>query len=172
MDSRVTFVIHIVAIVLAGAAIAVPASAQSRERIVQTEEIGGALPFEIPSMTMKGVVHPAAGRRLYIVTLALGEEAIEMDVNKFPLVTDGGTHEPIGAGAGENLIVPLDRVPVDQEVGQILPSDAIVSLTRRGSGVTIEAGPRGTIALLYELPATSSVRALKLPDGRELRISR
>ena len=60
---------------------------------------------------------------------------------------------------------------IDQEVGQILPSDAIVSLIRRAGGsVTIEAEARGTIAFLYELPQTAAVRSLTLPDGRELRL--
>jgi hypothetical protein len=59
-----------------------------------------------------------------------------------------------------------------REIGEILPSDAIVALTRRSStSVTLEAGPRATLALLYELPLASAVRSLRLPDGRELAIA-
>jgi hypothetical protein len=141
-------------------------------RVTASQEIGGAMPFEIPSLNLKGTVRPAADHRLYVVTLSLGGEPIETEVRLFRLVTSGGAHEPIGAGGGASLIIPLDRIPVDQELGQILPSDAIVSLIRRaGEPVTIEAEPRGTVAFLYELPLTAAVRALTLPDGRELRIT-
>jgi hypothetical protein len=162
------------ATLLAALLVTLPLSAQSSgARVRETEEIGGPMPFDIPSMTMKGVVRAAVDHRLYIVSVSLGEEPIETEVRKFALVTDTGVFEPIGAGGGANLIVPLDRVPVDQEVGQILPSNAIVSLTRRGNAaVTIEAGARETIALLYEVPSVASVRALRLPEGRELPISR
>jgi hypothetical protein len=63
-------------------------------------------------------------------------------------------------------------VPLGQEVGEILPSDAVLALTRTSTtSVTLEVGPRGTVAFLYELPTTATVRALRLPDGRELTIA-
>ena len=140
-------------------------------QVTASQDIAGAMPFEIPSLTLKGTVRPAADHRLFVVTLLLGDEPIETEVRRFRLVTSGGAYDPIGAGGGATLIIPLDRIPVDQEVGQILPSDAIVSLIRRaGDTVTIEAEARGTIAFLYELPQTAAVRSLTLPDGRELRI--
>ena len=114
-------------------------------------------------------MRPAIGNRLHIVTIALGDEPIEAEVRRFVLVTASGNYEPIGAGGGADLIVPLDRLPIGREVGEILPSDAIVALTRTsGTSVTIEADPRATLAFLYELPRTASVRSLRLPDGREL----
>jgi hypothetical protein len=140
-------------------------------QVTASQEIAGAMPFEIPSLTLKGDVRPAADHRLFVVTLLLGDEPIETEVRRFRLVTSGGAYDPIGAGGGATLIIPLDRIPVDQEVGQILPSDAIVSLIRRAGGsVTIEAEARGTIAFLYELPQTAAVRSLTLPDGRALRL--
>ena len=153
--------------------VAPPLSSQpASEQVTASQEIAGSLSFEIPSLHLKGTVRPPADHRLYVVTLSLGEEPTELEVRRFRLVTSGGAYDPIGAGGGATLIIPLDRIPVDQEVGQILPSDAIVSLIRRaGDRVTIEAEPRGTIALLYELPLTAAVRSLTLPDGRALRIT-
>ena len=102
--------------------------------------------------------------------MALGEESIDAEVERFVLVAgNGATYQPIGAGGRPDLIVPLDRIPLGREVGEILPSDAIISLVRRSvTSVGLEVGPRGTIAFLYELPAATAVRALRLPDGREL----
>ena len=141
-------------------------------QMTASHDAADALPFEIPSLRVKGTVRPATGNRLHIVSVTLGEEPLETDVRRFVLVTTTGTYEPIGAGGSAVLIIPLDRVPVDKEVGEILPSDAIVALTRRSStSVTLEAGPRATLAFLYELPLASSVRALRLPDGRELTVA-
>lgn len=141
-------------------------------QMVASQDVAGALPFAIPSLGMKGEVRPVFGSRLHIVTIALGEEPIEMEVSRFVLVAGDGTYAPIGAGGGADLIIPLDRLPIEREVGEILPSDAIVALTRRSStSVTLEAGPRATVAFLYELPLASSVRALRLPDGRDLTVA-
>ena len=47
----------------------------------------------------------------------------------------------------------------------------MIVLTRRSADrVALEAGPRSTVVFLYEVPLTASVRALRLPDGRELAI--
>ena len=140
--------------------------------LVSSHDVAGALVFEIPSLRVKGSVSPAAGHRLHLVSLALGEEPIEAEVRGFVLLATTGSYEPIGAGASDVLIIPLDRVPIGQEVGEILPSDAILALTRTSAtSVTLEVGPRGTVAFLYELPLAASVRALRLPGGRELPVA-
>jgi hypothetical protein len=153
--------------------LALPFSSQSfAAQVTDHREIVDALPFEIPSLRLKGSVRPAAGARLYAVTITLGEEPIETDVRRFVLVTSDGTYEPIGAGGRADIIIPLDRVPLGREVGEILPSDAVLALTRTSTtSVMLEVGPRGTVALLYELRTASTVRALRLPDGRELTLT-
>ena len=135
-----------------------------------SRDVVDPLPFEIPSLKVKGFVRPAAGMRLYVVALTLGEDGIDTEVRRFLLVARSGiTYQPIGAGGRPDLIMPLDRIPIGQEVGEILPSDAIVSLTRASAArVTLEVGPHGTVAFLYELPTEAFARALRLPDGREL----
>ena len=151
--------------------LAPPLSAQSSAaHVSSSREVGGPLPFAIPSLHVgPTALRAAPGRRLYVVMIELGEEPIETEVRRFLLVTSGGTLEPIGAGASGELIIPFDRLPDRQEVGVILPSDAIVALTRQSAtSVVLEVGPRGAVALLYELPEAASVRSLRLPGGREL----
>ena len=149
-----------------------PLSSQSfTVQLTASHDAADALPFEIPSLHVKGTVRPAPGCRLHIVSITLGEEPIETEARRFVLVTTTGTYEPIGAGGSAVLIIPFERVPLDKEVGEILPSDAIVALTRRSAtSVVLEAGPRATLAFLYELPLAASVRSLRLPDGRELTV--
>jgi len=163
---------NVIAAAAVAALIAAPLSAQpAAAQVTASQAIAGTMSFEIPSLNLKGSVRPSADHRLQVVTLSLDDEPTETDVRRFRLVTSGGTYEPIGAGGGATLIIPLDRIPLDQEVGQILPSDAIVSLIRRADGITIEAEPRGTVAFLYDVPLAAAVRSLTLPDGRVLRIA-
>ena len=76
------------------------------------------LSFEIPSLRLKpSLLSAAPGTRLYVVTVAVGEEA------------------------------------------------------RRSARVVLEVAPREEVSFLYELPAAASVRALRLPNGRELTIT-
>lgn len=140
--------------------------------LVSSHDVVGPLPFAVPLLRVSGLLQPAPGRRLFVVSLRVGEEPVEAeDISRFTLATSAGVREPIGAGASETSVVPLDRIPVGGEVGEILPSDAMFVLTRSTAArVALEAGPRGTIALLYDLPLSASVRALRLPDGRELRV--
>ena len=161
------------AVAVAALMLALPFSSQPvAAQITEHREIVGALPFEIPSLRLKGSVRPTPGARLYAVTITLGEEPIETEVRRFVLLTKNSTHEPIGAGGRADIIIPLDRVPLGREVGEILPSDAVLALTRTSTtSVTLEVGPRGTVAFLYELPAIATVRALRLPDGRELTLT-
>jgi hypothetical protein len=138
--------------------------------LVSSHDVVGPLPFEVPLLRLSGVLRPVAGHRLFIVALRLGEEPIGADdISRFALVTTGRLCEPIGAGASELSIVPLDRIVVGAEVGEILPSDVMMVLKRTSTTrVALEVGPLGTLALLYDVPLASSVRALRLPDGREL----
>ena len=128
------------------------------------------LAYANPSLNVKGTVGPAPGHRLDIVVIALGATPVEAEVGAFTLLASGGfAYAPIGVGGGVNLIFPLARLPIGREVGQILPTDAIVAVTRNSStSVTLEAGPNGTIALLFELPTSAVVKSLRLPDGRLL----
>ncbi|HMD34715.1 MAG TPA: hypothetical protein VKH42_07100 [Vicinamibacterales bacterium] len=72
------------------------------------------------------------------------------------------------SAAGPTLF-PTARLPLEQEVGQILPSDAILAVTRHGDvSVTLEAGPNATLAFLYDIPQGAHAGSLKLPDGRLL----
>jgi hypothetical protein len=141
--------------------------------LVSSHDLAGALPFAVPLLRVSGVVQPADGHRLFLVALRLGEEPIDADdISRFALMTTRGVRKPIGAGASEASIVPFDRIRVGGEVGEILPSDAMMVLTRTSSTrVALEVGPQGTIALLYDVPRAASVRALRLPDGRELAIT-
>jgi hypothetical protein len=162
--SRITFAFAVMMV------LGLPLSSQSfAAHVSASREVGGALPFEIPTFRIKAVQRPAAGRRLYIISITLGEEPIETEARRFLLVAGGTAYEPIGAGADADSIVPFDRIPEHREVGVILPSDAMILLTRESATrVLLEVGPLGTVAFLYELPDAAPVRALRLPDGREL----
>jgi hypothetical protein len=140
--------------------------------LVSGHHLPDAVPFWIPSMRLEGTIRPAAGHRLFVVTATLGEEPIaEEDISRFVLITSAGQRMPIGAGVDDASIVPFDRIPVGQQVGQILPSDAMIVLARSSAlRVSLEIGPRATIAFLYEVPQAAKVRALRLPDGRQLAV--
>jgi hypothetical protein len=140
--------------------------------LVSGNRLPDEVPFWIPSMRVGGTIRPAPGHRLFIVTATVGEEPIDAeDISRFSLITSAGRREPIGAGVSDSSIVPFDRIPVGQQVGQILPSDAMIVLTRSSATrVALEVDPRVTIAFLYEVPRAASVRALRLPDGRQLAI--
>ena len=131
------------------------------------------LAYANPSLNVKGTVSPAPGHRLDIVVLSLGATPVEAEVGDFMLfAADGLSYTPVGVGGGAHLIFPLDRLRIGQEVGQVLPTDAIVAVTRNStSSVTLEAGPKGTIALLYEVPANAVLRSLRLPGGSLLAIN-
>jgi len=140
--------------------------------LVSGHHLPDDVPYWIPSLRVDGTIHPAAGQRLFVVTATLGEEALaEEDISRFVLITSAGRRLPIGAGVDDASIVPFDRIPVGQQVGQILPSDAMIVLARSSAArVSLELGPRATIAFLYEVPRAAKARALRLPDGRQLPI--
>ena len=138
-------------------------------QMIASQTIADDLPFTIPSLHVKGTVRPVFGNRLQVVTIELNEAPNDVEAARFVLVTADGTFEPIGAGGGADLIVPFEYLPIGMEVGEILASNAIVALTRRsGTSITIEAGQGVRLSFLYELPRDASVRAIRLPDGREL----
>jgi len=125
------------------------------------------LAYANPSLNLKGTINPSPGHRLEVVVLAVGEFGVFSEVSGFALLDASGVaYTPIGVGGGAHLIFPIARLPMGQEVGQILPTDAIVAVMRSSAtSVTIEAGPNGTIALLFELPSNAVIKSLRLPDG-------
>jgi hypothetical protein len=164
-----------IAILAAGLTSAASAQQTSLDaRVTLVKAIDGSLAFANPAIKTKGTIEPAAGRRLEIVELTLGAMPIEAEVGGFMLVSAGGPeYAPIGIGGGSDTILPLDRLPLGREVGQILKSNAIVEVTRRSTtSVTLDADPRATVVLLYELPLASVFRGLRLPDGTLLTLSR
>jgi hypothetical protein len=164
-----------IAILAAGLTSAASAQQTSLDaRVTLVKAIDGSLAFANPAIKTKGTIEPAAGRRLEIVELTLGAMPIEAEVGGFMLVSAGGPeYAPIGIGGGSDTILPLDRLPLGREVGQILKSNAIVEVTRRSAtSVTLDADPGATVALLYELPLASVFRGLRLPDGTLLTLSR
>jgi hypothetical protein len=132
------------------------------------------LAFSNPAVPLKGTIRPVPGDRLQVVVITLGDAPIEAEVRQFTLVAVGGaTYEPIAVGGGADLIFPLDRLSLGQEMGQLLPSDASIAVKRVSrTSVTIEADSGATLAFVYEVPERSTVRVLRLPDGSELALSR
>jgi hypothetical protein len=76
--------------------LALPLASQSvAVRVIASQGMADALPFAIPSMGLKGDVRPAFGNRLHVVTIALGDEPIDTEVQRFVLVTTGGSYKPM-----------------------------------------------------------------------------
>jgi hypothetical protein len=157
--------IAIVAAGLTSAAGAQPTPLDAKVTLVKTLDEG--LAFSNPAIKTRGTIEPAAGFCLEIVELTLGAMPIEAEVGGFVLVAAGGSqYVPIGVGGGSDTILPLERLPLGREVGQILKSNAIVEVTRNtATSVTLDADPRATVVLLYEVPLGSVFRGLRLPDG-------
>jgi hypothetical protein len=143
-------------------------------KLTLLQNVTEPLAFSNPSLGLKGTMLPHPGARLRIVVIALGDVPIDAEVRQFTLISVSGVpYEPIAVGGGADLIFPLDRLPLGQEVGQILPSDAIIMVKRvSGTRVTLEADPHATLAFVFELPEGSVSRALRLPDGSELATNR
>jgi hypothetical protein len=169
-DQRPFFLSLIITLVAAALAIAQGLDV----RVTTVTHVTEPLAYANPSLNLKGTVSPAPGHRLDIVVLSLGATPVDAEVGEFALLAaDGRSYTPIGVGGGAHLIFPLDRLGIGQEVGQVLPTDAIVAVTRNSSSsVTLEAGPKATIALLYEVPANAVVKSLRLPDGSLLAVDR
>jgi hypothetical protein len=130
--------------------------------------------FSNPVLRMSGTIRPIPGHRLDLVAITLGDMPIEADIRQFTLIsTGGGSYEPIAAGGGPDLIFPIDSLPLGREIGQILPSDAEVLMTRTSAtNVLLQADPGATLAFVFPLPERSTTRAFRLPDGTELALTR
>ena len=134
----------------------------------------GSLPFSSPALGVKGTIRPMPGDRFELVVIAVGDKTIAAEVRQFVLVSASGlSYAPVAIGGGPDLIFPLDCVPLGLEVGQILPSEAILSVKRvSATSLRIDARAGVTIALVYQLPEGVALRSFKLPDGRELDLER
>jgi hypothetical protein len=130
--------------------------------------------FSNPALGVKGTIRPIPGSRLEIIAIVLGDAPIEADLRQFVLIaTDGLLYEPIAAGGGTDLIFPIDSLPLGRDMGQILPSDALVQLKRiSATSVMLEADAGATLAFVFQLPERSATRAFRLPNGSELALTR
>jgi len=149
-------------------------------RVTRVTAMASTVAFDNAAIPLKGVIAPTAGNRLEIVEIALGATPVYTELATFRLVSASGDEfAPIAVGGQANTLFPSARLPLEQEMGQILPSDAIIAVTRhgevdRGAGapgvirVTLEAGPLATLAFLYDIPRAAVVKSLKLPDGQVL----
>ena len=156
-------------------AVAVAVSAQPvAAHVTGNRDVLDALPFELPTQQhLKGKIRSSPGHRLHVVSLVLGDEPVFADVRKFTLITSRGVAAAVGAGGTGDSMIPFESIPVGQEIGQVLPTDAMLALTRTSpTTVMLELGPHGTIAFLFEVLVDAEVRALRLPDGRELPLKR
>jgi hypothetical protein len=142
--------------------------------LTSARSTGDALWFSSPSLGLKGTIAPIAGSRFEIIVITLGDTPVDVELRQFALIAaDKSAYEPIAAGAGADLIFPIDSMPLGRELGQILPSDAMVSLKRTTfATVMLEADPHATLAFVFQVPEGSALRALKLPDGAELPLTK
>jgi len=132
------------------------------------------LPFSNPALKLSGTIRAIPGHRLDLVVITLADLPIDAETRQFTLIsTDGVAYEPIAAGGGPDLIFPIDTLPLGREMGQILPSDAQVLMKRTSAThVLLGADPRATLAFVFQLPQRSAARALRLPNGSELALSK
>jgi len=139
-------------------------------RVTRVTAMASTVAFDNAAIPLKGVIAPTAGNRLQIVEIALGATPVYTELGTFRLVSASGDEfAPIAVGGQANTLFPSARLPLEQEMGQILPSDAIIAVTRHGEvSVTLEAGPLATLAFLYDIPQAAVVKSLKLPDGQAL----
>jgi hypothetical protein len=134
--------------------------------------VAGSFTFSNPVLGLKGTVDPAPGHRLQIVEIALAATPVYAELDTFRLATtDGREYAPIAVGGAGYSMFPVDRLPLGREVGQVLPTDAFLAVTRNSAtSVLLDAGPQATLAFLYELPENAVMKMLKLPDGSRLSI--
>ena len=142
-------------------------------RVTRVTAIASTIAFDNPAIHLKGVIAPTSGNRLQIVEIALGQTPVYTELATFRLVSQAGDEfTPIAVGGRADTLFPNARLPLEQEVGQILPTDAILAVTRHGQvSVTLEAGPLATLAFLYDLPQAAVAKSLKLPDGQILSLT-
>jgi len=135
-------------------------------RVTRVTSVAGAVAFDNPALQLKGSIAATAAHRLQIVEIVLGETAVYAELAAFRLVSAAGEeYAPVAVGGRPDTLFPTARLPLEQEVGQILPSDAVLAVTRHGDvSVTLEAGPKATLAFLYDIPQEAAVVSLRLPD--------
>jgi hypothetical protein len=136
--------------------------------------LAGSFMYSNPVLGLKGTVDPAPGHRLHIVEIALAATAVYAELRTFKLVTaDDREYPPIAVGGAGYSMFPVDKLPLGREVGQVLPTDAILAVTRNSAtSVLLDAGPKTTLAFLYEVPQDAALKTLKLPDGSRLSTDR
>jgi hypothetical protein len=132
--------------------------------------VAGSFTFSNPALGLNGTVDPAPGDRLHIVEIALAATPVYAELETFRLVTtDDREYPPIGVGGAAYSMFPVDRLPIGREVGQVLPTDAVLAVTKNSAtSVLLDAGPQATLAFLYELPQNATIKMRKLPDGSRL----
>ena len=142
--------------------------------LTSAQSTGGSLWFSNPSLGLKGTITPISGSLFEIIVITLGETAVAAELRQFTLIAaDKAAYEPIAAGGGADYIFPIDSMPLGRALGQILPSDAMVSLKRTTpTTVLLEADPHATLAFVFQVPEGAALRALKLPDGTQLTLVR
>jgi hypothetical protein len=142
--------------------------------LTSAQNTGESLWFSNPSLGLKGTMTPISGSRFEIIVITLGETPLAAELRQFTLMAaDRTAYEPIAAGGGADYIFPIDSMPLGRELGQILPSDALVSLKRTTpTTVLLEADPHATIAFVFQVPEGAALRALKLPDGGQLMLAK
>jgi len=149
------------------AVLTAPPGAVSLTSVRSTRE---QLWFSNPVLGLKGTITPIPGSRFDIVVVAVGDAPIEGDVRQFTVTTvAGASFEPIAIGGGADLIFPLDSIAVGREMGQILPNDAQVIVTRTSpTRVTVAADPHASLAFVFQVPHAGEIASLHLPDGTVL----
>ena len=142
--------------------------------LTSAQNTGESLWFSNPSLGLKGTITPISGSRFEIIVITLGDTPVAAELRQFTLVAaDKSAYEPIAAGGGAELIFPIDSMPLGRELGQILPSDALVSLKRTTpTTVLLEADAHATLAFVFQVPEGAALRALRLPDGAQLTLAR
>lgn len=156
-----------------------PIEVEIDARFTRMTSPASGIAFDNPALHLTGTIAATASHRLQIIEITLGETPIDVELSTFRLVTAAGDEfTPIAVGGRPDTLFPAARLPLDQEVGQILPSNAILAVTRHGEAarggaqgeinVTLEAGPNATLAFLYDIPQDAAAVNLKLPNGRLL----
>jgi hypothetical protein len=165
-------VLILLAALMQAAAAGVPRHEPIGATLTLVTRVAGSFPFSNPVLGLKGTVDPAAGHRLQIVEIALAAAPVYAELGTFKLVTtDNREYAPIAVGGAGYSMFPVARLPLGKEVGQVLPTDAVFAVTKNSAtSVLLDAGPKATLAFLYELPQAATMKTLKLPDGSRLSI--
>jgi hypothetical protein len=166
-------VMHATLVLVALAVQAAPAVAPHEPigaTLTQVTRVAGSFTYANPVLGLKGDVDPAPGFRLQIVEIALADTPVYAELGTFKLVTkDDREYAPIAVGGEGYSMFPVDKLPLGREVGQVLRTDAILAVTKNSAAsVLLDAGPKATLAFLYEVPQDATAKTLKLPDGSRL----